>query len=254
MLTRRIILTALSLVLVACGGGGGGGSAGAQPQAQSNALPVYLIMGQSNAVGYSPKVEELPVAMQQAGDDLIWSGGRWIPLAPMAGYQTEGSFGAEVSFGASMPAVGVVKVAKGATSLAVDWAPGSALYARAVAEARAAAASRPVRFVAVLWVQGESDAFSAEWANAYAENLRTLVSNLRRDLDAPDLLFVVGRVNPSGPTYDANIGTVRAAIMAPGINNYTWLDLDSLTKAPDRLHYDTAGQVLIGQMFAEAVR
>jgi hypothetical protein len=48
------------------------------------------------------------------------------------------------------------------------------------------------------------------------------------------------------------VDAVRKAQQDCPAARYTWVDCDGLSKLGDNLHYDTAGLVKMGQLFAES--
>ncbi|XP_028551302.1 probable carbohydrate esterase At4g34215 isoform X2 [Dendrobium catenatum] len=84
--------------------------------------------------------------------------------------------------------VRLVPCAVGATRIR-EWARGTALYLNLMRRASAAMAEGG-KLAAVLWYQGETDTISREDAVAYGGRMKTLVSDLRRDLGDPDLLII----------------------------------------------------------------
>ena len=56
--------------------------------------------------------------------------------------------------------------------------------------------TKACKMFAAIWIQGETDASSADMANAYFENINVLVDKLRADLMEPELAFIIVRLNP----------------------------------------------------------
>jgi hypothetical protein len=103
----------------------------------------------------------------------------------------------------------LIKTCWGGKSLMKDFRPPSAggdvgpFYRQMIAEYRDAIARLDERFPQLaglqpelsgfFWFQGWNDMFTEGALPAYALNLELLVKDLRKDLDAPDLPFVVGQ-------------------------------------------------------------
>jgi hypothetical protein len=107
-------------------------------------------------------------------------------------------------------------------------------------------------------MQGESDARVPELAKEYQQNVTNLIASLRRDLDAPQMKVVIAEVNPAKVTPVSPflfVDEVRAAQRAiPGKDPLAiCFSTVGLTKAPDQVDYDTAGQQGLGLRFAEAL-
>ena len=50
-----------------------------------------------------------------------------------------------------------------------------------------------------VWFQGWNDQFNEDWYKSYGEHLACLISDVREDLKAPDMKFVIGQVGFDGP-------------------------------------------------------
>lgn len=231
---RFIISTALYLLTVA-------------PSA-SDSLTTYILAGQSNMLGRA-STSELEASLQQPYDKaLVFDRGKWVVFKP--GNQ----FGPEVTFVRSMTtngrAIGVIKHAEGATSLAKDWKAGSGeQYLSLVRKVTEARASRKIRLAGLIWAQGEADSKSPENASAYGDRLAEFIQRLRADLGTPELPIVALRVNPPYP----HVEGVRTAIEQTKLAHYAWIDGDDLVKAKDNLHYNVAGQLVLGDRFAKSL-
>jgi hypothetical protein len=254
---------------------------------------VFLVAGQSNAVGYGANPSGLPPELYAPQPDvLFWfeegpwdavhnpgrrirSGG-WVPLQFQSDrhYSTFGpltdGFGPEIKLGRvladSLAAdVAVFKFAINATSLAVHWDPDTSdsLYLQMLdiwddAQATLAALGHTGTPAGCFWMQGEWDALSGAYAAAYEENLTAFIAELRAACGDPALPFILGRLNASiyqCPYFSfPYLGTVRAAqeAVAASVPRTAMVNTDDLPLNSDYLHFTAAGQVGLGQRFAEA--
>jgi hypothetical protein len=114
--------------------------------------------------------------------------------------------------------------------------------------------------ITFLWMQGERDA-KENLAAAYEESMKTLIASLRKDLDAPDMNFVIGRL--SDFSADGSWEAVRATQVevAEDDPHGAWVDTDDTNnkekngKPVNDLHYTKEGYDLFGQRLArQAVR
>lgn len=264
LLARRAFGTWLLALAGGCGGGGAGSDAPAQspgsaageaPQSAEEALPVFLLLGQSNMVGHGADPKELSAELVASVSALVFAGGAWETLRPSGAYQEPGSykgmgFSPEIGLALALGRVGVVKSAANGSSLVNDWAHGGRERAKALALAKAALASRPSRLAGVLWMQGESDSFDEGPARAYRDNLRELVASLRAELGAPGVPFVAVRISPSVNFVQRDV--VRGAQMDPGIARYAWIDTDDLDHGEDAVHFTGQAELELGRRFAKA--
>ncbi|KAK8944749.1 putative carbohydrate esterase [Platanthera zijinensis] len=84
--------------------------------------------------------------------------------------------------------IGLVPCAVGGTKIS-EWAWGTHLYSNLVRRALVAADGGG-RLAAMLWYQGESDTVLEADARAYGGRMKRLVSDLRRDLQDPNLIVI----------------------------------------------------------------
>lgn len=185
--------------------------------------------------------------------------------------KAEGGFGPEITFARSLAAgaprpLAVLKVAFSGTSVAKDWgptlqAPDGACYRAFVDEYRksiAAAKSEGIslRPRALVWVQGESDA-TAEYAPLYEGNLRAMLERLRRDLETPDLVLLLGVNTRFGNGKNPHMPAVIAAqkAIAGALPDCAYVDTSGAeTLPPSHTHFTAAGTLEIGKRYAEALR
>ncbi len=186
--------------------------------------------------------------------------------------------------------IALIKYARGSTSIApsvdqtnniwrdFDPSDGGRLnqYDKLVSTIQAAVNSLPtgqvLKIRGVIWMQGESDATAAN-APSYQANLTELISTLRTDIGSiaaasggkmnksaaswSELDVFVGTIQNSGANYqtvinaqnsvaaaDANVFTVNGTSGLSVMTNDDWNG--------SGIHYDTAGQVLLGERFADA--
>jgi hypothetical protein len=233
-----------------------------QPKAhqpnEGGAMPVYLLLGQSNMVGMRSIADDLPKNLRRTQPyALFFSDGKWVELAPDV-TEPKG-FGPEISFSNAMAkkgeTFGLIKVSAGATTLASEWSPARAdgFYAKTMKMVAEARKSKNIRIAGVLWMQGESDGGTREMAEAYDHNLTNFIKTIRADLKSPSLPFVACRVTAPLEQFPF-IQAVREAQAKQASANYAWFDSDHLTKGPDSLHYDTAGQIKLGELFAKSLK
>ena len=111
------------------------------------------------------------------------------------------------------------------------------------------------------WMQGERDA-REKLEKAYADALKQLISNLRRDLKFAEMNFVIGRISDFGKADDASWQAVRDAQVevANSDKRGAWVDSDDLNdktkagKTYNDLHYTQEGYELLGRRFARQAK
>lgn len=175
-----------------------GGGAAAIPK--SGKFRVFVLMGQSNMKGAGKAKELKPPYNEKHNRIRIWANGRWEYLVP------HNNFGPGVSMAHQLAefwpddTIGVIKIAIGSTGIRAfekNWSFDRAelsfdgkkgpLYKdlmNAVAEAKTI--SKPT-FCGMFWLQASADGRRKDLAEAYYKTFEQLVSDIRTDLDTPDL-------------------------------------------------------------------
>ena len=110
---------------------------------------------------------------------------------------------------------------------------------------------KKINFLAMLWMQGETDAQIPKASKQYYKNLSIIISNLRTDLNEPNLPVFLGHVNPPLSGFPA-VGIVRKAQekISQNVRNVYLISTNNLQKwKNDDLHYNTQGQLELGKRF-----
>lgn len=184
--------------------------------------------------------------------------------------KAEGGFGPEIGLARELRAregksPAIIKAAFSGTSLAEDWDPddpgaGGSCY-RALVEtvknATAAAKTRQIelRFRALLWVQGESDATPAH-APLYAKNLTRMLGRLRGDLAAPEMIALIGVNTRFGNGENPHMPLIIASqkAVAAGDPRAVYVDTTGAETLPPRhTHFTARGTLEIGRRYAAAL-
>jgi hypothetical protein len=254
-----------------------------EPARAAEPIRVYVFAGQSNMVGKDASASELtgfaPSALAPSRRILFWGPyadhpTTWAPLqAPteIAQARHHEGFGPEI--GASQllarhhpsSTIAIVKAAWSGTSLYRDWDPARPgyLYDRMLARVRAGIArlrltsDSPVELSGFFWMQGEADSMHARWASAYADNLAGLIRALRRDLHAPALPFVLGRITDlrrDSPAHFPFSGIVRRAQggVARTVPSTYMVKTDDLERSRVvSIHFSSRGTYELGRRFVQ---
>ena len=225
---------------------------------------IFVLAGQSNMVGKG-KIAELDQRFHRQPRNVeFYVGGVRKAMSAQESAGPEFSLAHELSSAMPDRQIVLIKYALDGSSL-LDWAPEwtaeraaitemphfGPLYRILLSNIRTALGNRPAELGAIFWMQGERDARFPAAAKEYEANLGILVRRLRRDLDQYDLPFIYGQVNPPASAY-LGLKTVRGAQsrFERSVANTELVATDDLTKLSDQLHYDTRGQIVLGQRFA----
>lgn len=227
-------------------------------------MQIFLLAGQSNMAGRGVVEpvdrQPLPRLLSLNAESV------WVPaieplhydLPKRVGVGPGGVFGRLVAEANPGARIGLVPAATGGSPIEV-WRPGahhkntnSHPYDDAVVRTRRAL--RDGRLRAILWIQGESDSTEAR-APLYYERLQALIAGLRRDLEAPDVPFIIGRL-PRFPNSPVNPWRVvvteahqRAARELPSVY---FVDMPVLASLSDGIHADAPSAREMGRRLAEA--
>jgi hypothetical protein len=165
----------------------------------------------------------------------------------------------------------LIKVAKGGTSLYVDWLPPSAASrtGRAVgplykelsqrikslqtnpSSVHPNCATQKCRWAGFIWFQGENDVFDAAYSQAYGQNLKNLISDVRSEIGSPALPVIIVEIGAWAQSCDSQKKVAPAQQAFVAADPYARLvETDDLSGF---YHYDPAGQLIIGDRVAKAL-
>ena len=199
---------------------------------------------------------------------------------------TEFHFGPEIGFAHAMAkawpdeTIGIIKFSIGGTSVLAwkpDWSKVDAdrvgqsrhgsLYKKLMEKVDAAKNSRDIEIVGFLWLQGGGDMKNVDVAKEYLDNLKSLVAAVRKATDQPNLPFIYGSSRQAGVPddlsglepevmdgrYPAAQWVLKAQFDAQkAIPHSKMVILRDIEKHPANVHYNTAGQLVVGKLFAKA--
>lgn len=249
-------------------------------------VKVYLMAGQSNMVGHASAkyIQENYPELAKARPDVwcVSMGKISGPLRPGFG-GGENSFGIELVMGkvlgdaAENPIV-LFKSSTGGTTLHKDWRPPSAvaqsggqvgqLYTLMIKrfhnmlghceQAFGPFAGRPVELAGFVWFQGENDSLAKD-ANGvgyweyYEQNLKDLITDVRRDVGVPELPVLVVQINDGtwdGPGKGGAIIREIEKKVAEADGHAAWIKTCDLGRG---YHYDSPSFVTMGRRAGEAL-
>ena len=127
--------------------------------------------------------------------------------------------------------------------------------------------ARDIEIVGFLWLQGGGDMKKVDVAKEYLDNLKSLVATIRKDIGVSDLPFIYGSPRKAGipddlsdlvpavmdGRYPAAQWVLKSQFDAQmTIPNSKMIILRDIETHPANVHYNTAGQLAVGRMFAKA--
>ena len=216
----------------------------------------------------------------------VTSGGKWTHLQPQPKgapkeknngarqygnfAKAEGGFGPEIGLARELNAkegkpLAIIKAAFSGTAVAQDWNPddpgiGGSCYRALVETVKSAVTAAKaqkieLKFRALVWVQGESDATPA-YAPLYTKNLAHLITRLRSDLAAPELIALIGVNTRFGNGKNPNMPLVIASQKAIDAQDplAVYVDTEGAeTLPPSHTHFTAKGTLEIGRRYAKAL-
>ncbi len=254
---------------------------------QGDTMDVFIYAGQSNATGAQNTLNVLRVGNSPYDSQIAYSwnipgtvtNASWDTLQAIQVDTSRRGHGAEISFGrtlfdAGYNNLGIIKVAKGGTNLANHWDPNSPLsgaqgndgmYPEMISyvNARLAeldAAGTPYRLKGFLWHQGEGD-MNPTMSGIYEANLAEFIGALRTDFGSDLSVYVASVYNPNATVEEGEAvrKAQRDVAAADPLTFVVNLDTvyfdanfnpDSENLIADNLHYNSTGQIKIGNSFA----
>lgn len=243
-------------------------------------LDVFLVLGQSNAEGWSnwggvlsadqnaDRANTLMYLGEFTGVPATFVPDVWSPLVPgtNTSWQVSNGFGPEVGFSDEIKSrvdvgtsstftkrVAMAKCAYGGLGIA-NWNSSTGfMYSSTVTfindlTTKLTNAGYTYNIRGVIWFQGETDASNQTDANAYETNLTNLISDLRTEIGDANLPFVISKVSYTSGNEPAYLTTVRTAQqnVADALTNVGILDSDSYGRQ-DTVHLSGEGQYQFGE-------
>lgn len=220
-------------------------------------IDVYILAGQSNAVGAGGEVPE--EYLRENDLNLIVVGGTTRldlrNVQPGCGHEGR-LFGTELSFSKSLPRFSlIIKYALSGTSLGRDWKPGSPLridFELFVKDALLAISERfDPTLRGMVWIQGESDAWSGSegLALSYRKNLERFVEDNRKKFGPFAFVFSEVQQKYESMTYVQLVNDAQHSAVIP---HSSIVSTNGLTTI-DTLHYDSVSNILLGRRLAKAM-
>lgn len=224
----------------------------------------FILAGQSNMAGQGIAAKLNQKYRQPLKNVTFYFNGYKAPLNRFKHFGPEIGFAYEMSKRFPHDEIKLIKFAIGGTSLFAwdpNWNPNKAhltrnssagpLFKKLLKTAQIQFDKESSKLAAIIWMQGETDAFYPLPAKQYAQNLRTFVRALRTELNSPNTAFIMGKINPPENLFHYTKLVQQAQrVAAKQIRNTRLINTSDLKKRNDHLHYNTEGQLELGKRFA----
>ena len=224
---------------------------------------LYLLIGQSNMAGRG-KVEKEDMTAHPRVFALN-KADEWVPaIDPLHFDKPSAGVGPALAFGKTLAdenkdvTIGLIPCAAGGSPISV-WKK-DAYWGQTRSKPydetlrRVALARKRGVLKGILWHQGESDSNEKD-AQLYADRLADLVTRLRRDLEVPDVPFLVGGLSEPLRVKNEYARTVDQALrgFAKKDKHAAHVESDKLTLMADNTHFDAASAREFGKRYAKAM-
>jgi hypothetical protein len=235
-----------------------------KPVKQADSFHVYLLMGQSNMAGRAPVEpgdEQTHPRVLMLDKNNMWTPAK-DPLRfdkPIAGVGPGLSFGKRIAQADRKITIGLVPCAAGGSPIDA-WKGGgyhdqtnSYPYDEAIKRARIAMQAGQLK--GVIWHQGESDSKPGR-AETYGQKLHELIEHVRKDLDSPELPFIVATLPDFFVAKAPLASQINGALQAlPGqVPHTACISTADLTHIGDTTHFDTPSARELGRRYARAMQ
>ena len=226
-------------------------------------LHLYLLLGQSNMAGRGEVGEQdrqsHPRVLTLSKEN------KWVVAVDPIHFDKDiAGVGPGLTFGKVLAdkkpdiTIGLIPCAAGGSSI-IHWKAGawfeqtkSHPYDEAIKRAKIALKNGVLK--GILWHQGEGDSIE-ESAPAYEQNLMGLIDKIRRDLDSPELPFVVGEMGDLWMDEHPFARVVNDMLkrIPDSVEHTACVSAQGLTVKDDRVHFDTKSAREMGRRFAGAM-
>jgi len=252
----------------------GGGPA---PVSGDRKFQVFIFMGQSNMTGHGWSVDLDSPYNRKHERIRVWANNRWEYLVPRRNFGPETAFAHKMANGRPDSTIGIIKVAVGATGLAA-WKPDydrklatttkdglkGSLYRDLMDAVSSAREKSKFEIDGFVWKHGGKDSRKAHLAGTYQQRFIELVDRMRMDLSAPEMpVYVLTYFDKTGiEEHRKKIARVRANALPIFSSQATVSEYlasafpvfhGRLPTRPDKVHFNSKGQLKLGEMTAEAV-
>ncbi|MES2594016.1 MAG: sialate O-acetylesterase [Verrucomicrobiota bacterium] len=226
-------------------------------------LHLFLLVGQSNMAGRGTvEAEDKQVhgRVYMLGKDETWTHAvdpmHWDK--PAAGVGLGRTFGREIANANPRIAVGLIPCAVGGSPIDA-WKPGI-IYAPTKSKPwddtirRAKIALKDGTLKGILWHQGESDC-KPELAATYEAKLQDLIQRLRKELDAPDVPFILGQMGSFDDvpwTPEMKLVDEAHRNLPKKVKNTLYIGSEGLSHKGDKIHFNSPSFREFGRRYAAA--
>lgn len=249
------------------------------PYPKAKPLDLYILAGHRNMEGERAFTQDLQklgqahllnaqgkIAFKYSLGGGVYKSSAWEPLGPAGLYD---NFGPELSFGDTLLKKGhsnfaIAKFTHSGSQI-IDWTPEGSmaksrnLYSKFIAFIKEAvseleAKGHPVKLAGIFYHLGENDMSFHPYRKDAPKRLQAIVAQSRKDLNLPELKWVVSQQAPTDDKRVNKIDVVAGiAEVAAADPHLTQLKVFELPPQEKKLVIDTAGIIRLGEILGESV-
>lgn len=222
-------------------------------------MKAILMIGQSNMAGRG-FLNEVPLICNERIQML--RNGRWQMMTepinydrPVAGVGLAGSFAAMWCMENEADKIGLIPCAEGGSSID-EWAIDKTLFKHAVCQSKFA--MQDAEIIGILWHQGENDSNGGKY-QTYYEKLRVIVETLRKELNVPDIPFIIGGLGDYLGKSGFGLNCTEYDLINGELMRFAaeqkccyFVTAEGLTSNPDGIHMNAMSQRKFGIRYYEA--
>lgn len=219
--------------------------------ANGDSTMTFLLLGQSNMAGKG-NVSELDAKMKTLPKNVtFFLHGSASEISRQPRFGPEVSFAKQLAKAHPHKKINLVKFAPGG-SMMKDWLKGRQHYRTMTTQLNRVQKNHKLNVSGVLWMHGERDTRSISNANNYKRNLKMFISTIRQDLKKAHLPIVIAQISVPEAFSPAAIKQIKRAQQetARDLHSVKVFSTEQLSKRPDKVHYDSSGQIELGRLFA----
>jgi len=245
---------------------------------ESGVFRVFVLMGQSNMHG-TARARELKAPYNKKHDRIrVWANGQWEYFVPSSKFGPGVSMAHQLAEKWPNDTIGILKISSGGTGISAfeknwtkeradrthDGRKGSFYKDLMNAVAEIKNISKPV-YSGFVWKQGGADGNRKETAEEYYDTFAKLVSDMRKDLNAPEMpVFILTYASDEDLEKSEKLSSGKRKYLKPVLmaHNKAARDIPKTTtihhgsdlpKEKDGVHFNHEGQMTLGKMAADAV-
>ena len=204
--------------------------------------------GQSNSSGE----HQYKFEYTELSNTYFFLDGYWYEDYPYVSTGPEASLVNQLAKEYPFKNIGIIKYAKGGTSLGSSWALDGELYTTLIETINDGKSKTNVSSIdGFFWMQGESDASIKGYAQSYETNFTNFIHELRADVgNTPIFTALISEPIKASVCYVTDVRNAQMNVSTT-LSDVYLVDTYTLVKCCDNLHFTIESQKTLGELFAD---